>query len=142
MNKRSITIAGLGLIGGSLAKALRRTNHDFTIIGVDADRKNLLMAEEDGSIDLAADQLEGEAAKSRIIFLCTPITSIPGLLKTLGRSVLPGTIISDAGSIKSGIMRQAEQVLPDDVYFIGGHPMAGTERSGYSNSVPHLFENA
>jgi prephenate dehydrogenase len=71
-----------------------------------------------------------------------PVHSIPEMLQSLSRVVLPGTIISDVGSIKSGIMKSAERILPKDILFIGGHPMAGGERSGYSAGVAHLFENA
>lgn len=142
MNSSGITIIGLGLIGGSLAKAFRRTNPNFTIKGVDTNRDNLRMALEEGSIDLAAERMEEMIPGSGVVFLCTPVSRIPGLLKTLSRTAEPGTIITDAGSIKSGIMKAAEQALPNDVFFIGGHPMAGAERSGYSAGIPHLFENA
>jgi len=142
MDNKKITIAGLGLIGGSLAKAFRRTNHDFTIIGVDTDRENLQYAMKDGTIDFFSDQLEQAASDSHFIFLCTPVNHIPEMLRSLKSIVQPGTIITDVGSIKSRIMREAEQILPEDIYFIGGHPMAGGERSGYSAGVAHLFENA
>jgi len=142
MNSKKITIAGMGLIGGSLAKAFRRTNHDFTIVGVDTSRENLYLAKEEGTVDYISEDLTAEISDSKFIFLCTPINRISEMLHSLSRFVRPGTIITDTGSIKSGIMTLAGQMLPGDVYFIGGHPMAGTERSGYSASVAHLFENA
>lgn len=142
MDNKKITIVGLGLIGGSLAKAFRRTNHDFTIIGMDTDRENLKRAKQEGTVDFISDNLEQAASDSHFIFLCTPINRIPDMLRTLRSVVRPGTIITDVGSIKSGIMEEAEQILPRDIYFIGGHPMAGGERSGYSAGVAHLFENA
>jgi prephenate dehydrogenase len=142
MDSRKITIAGLGLIGGSLARAFRRTNPAFTIIGVDTNPQNLRLAEMDGTVDMTSQHLEEAVSDSRFVFLCMPVHSIPEMLQSLSRVVLPGTIISDVGSIKSGIMKSAERILPKDILFIGGHPMAGGERSGYSAGAAHLFENA
>lgn len=142
MDSRKITIAGLGLIGGSLSKAFRRTNPAFTIVGVDTDQENLRLAKMDGTVDLTFQHLEEAVSDSQFIFLCTPVHSIPEMLQTLSRVAWPGTIITDVGSIKSGIMKTAEQMLPKDILFIGGHPMAGGERSGFSAGVAHLFENA
>jgi len=142
MEINRITIAGLGLIGGSLAKAFRRTNPNFEIIGVDKDRNNLALALKDGTINKAFQRIEEAVSNSQVIFVCTPVTSIPSLLKTLAGILKPGTIITDVGSVKTKIIEQAAQILPRDIFFIGGHPMAGAERSGYSSSVAHLFENA
>jgi|CZCB01.1.fsa_nt_gi prephenate dehydrogenase len=143
MSTKKITIAGLGLIGGSLAKAFRRTNHDFIITGVDTSPENLRLAKEEGTVDHICNKLDESAVSdSQFVFLCTPVSRMPEMLSSLGQVVRPGTVITDVGSIKSSIMKEAEQILPGDVYFIGGHPMAGGERSGYSASVAHLFENA
>lgn len=142
MDNKSIAIIGLGLIGGSLAKALRRTNHNFYLLGVDSDEKNRQLAQEDGCIDLITHDFTVVAEKAHVIFLCMPISGIPEMLRRLAPLVQPGTILTDVGSIKSGIMKEAERILPKNIHFIGGHPMAGRERSGYSASIAHLFENA
>lgn len=142
MNIQRITIVGLGLIGGSLAKALRRTNPNFEIIGVDKDKENLKSALEDCTINQAYEHLDKAVIGSQVIFLCTPVQNIPNILGNLSTLVDPGTIITDVGSTKQEIMNIAKNVLPDSIYFIGGHPMAGTEHSGYAASIAHLFENA
>ncbi|NLB42832.1 MAG: prephenate dehydrogenase/arogenate dehydrogenase family protein, partial [Clostridiales bacterium] len=142
MDSKSIAIIGLGLIGASLAKALRRTNHNFYIFGMDSNEKNRQLAQEDGSVDQVITDLEEVAKNAHVIFLCMPISGIPEMLRKLAPLVQPGTILTDVGSIKSGIMKEAEQILPKEVHFIGGHPMAGRERSGYAASIAHLFENA
>ena len=142
MNIQRITIVGLGLIGGSLAKALRRTNPNFEIIGVDKDKENLKSALEDCSINQAYQHLDKAVIGSQIIFLCTPVHNISNALISLSILVDPGTIITDVGSTKQEIMDLAKDILPETIYFIGGHPMAGAERSGYTASVAHLFENA
>ncbi|MDD4680907.1 MAG: prephenate dehydrogenase [Clostridia bacterium] len=142
MNIENISIVGLGLIGGSMAKALRRTNPNFIITGMDKNEENQLLAKQDGGIDKAADNLRDAVKDAHVIFLCTPVHSISEMLRELGTIVRPGTIITDVGSIKSSIMKEAERTFPDDIHFIGGHPMAGGERSGYASSIAHLFENA
>lgn len=137
-----IAIIGLGLIGGSLSKALRRTNPDFKIYGSDNNPDNVTAAYNDGTIDEAYENLEDIVKEAEVIFLCMPVHAIIGTLNKISRWLKPGTIISDVGSTKQEIMAAAGRILPEDVYFIGGHPMAGTEQSGYSASIPHLFENA
>lgn len=145
MRIKKITIVGLGLIGGSLARAFRRTNPDFEIIGIEKDKDNRSPALEDGMVERAyetAEEAVPDVTGSQVVFLCTPVSVIPGLLKTFGRLARPGTILTDAGSVKLRIMEEAARVLPKDVFFIGGHPMAGAERSGYAAGRAHLFENA
>lgn len=142
MNMEKISILGLGLIGGSLAKALKRTNPKFHITGYDTDLDNCQAALSAGAIDQIADSMEFAMANAQVIWICTPIQSISDLLETASRHAQPGTLLTDAGSIKEEILKKAGQLLPDNVYFIGGHPMAGTERSGFAASMAHLFENA
>mgnify|MGYP000871427387 FL=1 len=145
MKIRRIIIAGLGLIGGSLAKAFRRTNSGFEIIGVEKDKDSRDLALEDGTVNRAYETVEDAASAitdSQVVFLCTPVSGIPGLLKALGDIARPGTILTDVGSVKVRIMEEAARILPKDICFIGGHPMAGAEQSGYPASRAHLFENA
>lgn len=142
MKIKKITIVGLGLIGGSLAKALRRTNPDFYIVAVDVNEADLEKAMAQGVIDHKTCELDHIAIGSDLIFLCTPIDTIKDLLKALSSRVKSGTIITDTASVKGKIMDLAKDLLPDHVHFIGGHPMSGTEQSGYDASIAHLFENA
>ena len=98
------------------------------------------MALKEGVIEQKADSDLQNAPEADIIFLCTPINTIPDILRKISGASQTGAIISDVGSIKSSIMQAAEQILPKNAYFIGGHPMAGTERSGYSASMAHLLK--
>ena len=114
MSTKKITIAGLGLIGGSLAKAFRRTNHDFIITGVDTSPENLRLAKKEGTVDHICNKLDESAVSdSQFVFLCTPVSRMPEMLSSLGQVVRPGTVITDVGSIKSSIMKEAEQILPE-----------------------------
>ncbi len=142
MEIQNITIIGLGLIGGSLAKALKRTNPDFCITGLDKDPDNLSAALADGAINRAARDLKEAVTGASIVWMCTPVHTIPDLLIKVGHLANRGTLITDVGSTKEAIMETGASELPVDVYFIGGHPMAGTERSGFSAAIAHLFENA
>lgn len=142
MTIQSIGIIGLGLIGGSLAKALKRSCPNLSIKAADRDSKSLSTALSNGVIDEGYGSLKDLVTESDLIFLSTPIDSIENILGEIGRGITPNTIVTDVCSIKSSIMDSARAILPEDIYFIGGHPMAGTESSGYAYSMPHLFENA
>ncbi|MFS8501761.1 MAG: prephenate dehydrogenase [Caldicoprobacter sp.] len=139
---KRVSIVGLGLIGGSLAKAIRRSHPEWHITGTDVQKEHVKMAIEEGTIDQEATCIEDAVRHADIIFLCTPVGTIPGLIKEVAAHAPTGAIITDTGSTKEAIMRTAMGCLPSGLFFVGGHPMAGTERSGYTASIPHLFENA
>ncbi len=141
MDKVKITIVGLGLIGGSLAKALHDKLGISSITAVDTDRQTLDLALSQGIIARGITVADRSLASSDIIFLCTPIKQTFGYIAELAPHIKSTCIITDVGSTKEDIIRQVDE-LPNPPCFIGGHPMAGTERSGFTNSYAHLFENA
>ena len=132
-----VGIVGLGLIGGSLARALRQKAHIPFIAAMDTDRASGEHALADGVIDAFAVPSEGYSVLDGcgLVLLCTPLAAIVDLLPELSR--LHIGILSDVGSVKEPVMDAV--ALPN---FIGGHPMAGSERQGYSCSSVSLFENA
>lgn len=132
---------GLGLIGGSLAKAIRQKNLAKTIVAYNRDAKVLSMAQGDGTIDILAYQIDESFKDCDLIFLCCPVSVNIQVYKQLASFVNPDCIITDVGSTKNDIM-QAVSETKADVTFIGGHPMAGSEKTRYDASVPYLFENA
>jgi prephenate dehydrogenase len=136
-----VTIIGLGLIGGSLAKAMREKLEMRDITAVDRDSSALGLALEQGVIGKGLVTPDETVYGSDIIFICTPVGQIPAYIDELAPKVKDTCIITDAGSTKGAIISHVER-LPHSFRFIGGHPMAGTEKSGYQNSLPHLFENA
>jgi len=142
MDFRRISILGLGLVGGSLAKAIRLRKPGSIVTGMDTSNKHLDMALREGVIHKAATNPQEAVAHADIVFLCTPVGTIPQLIREISGNIRKGAVITDVGSTKQAIAEAAERYLPADVYFIGGHPMAGTEQSGYTASIPHLFENA
>lgn len=139
---QKISIIGTGLIGGSIALSLRQSKqYNFTITGFDADPRSLDIAYEIGAINKKAYSIEDAVKDADVIFLCTPLKEILQLLRTVPNFAKSGAIITDVGSVKKIVLKEAERIK-NDVYFIGGHPMAGSEKKGINFADPFLFENA
>lgn len=139
----SIVIVGVGLIGGSLGLAIRRKHPDARIIGISSPAA-LQNALEMGVITggCGYGEMEQAVRDADLVFLCTPIHRIQGLLTLLAPLLREGTLVTDVGSTKRAITRHAVEVLPAGVHFVGGHPMAGSESRGVSAADPFLFQNA
>lgn len=136
-----IAILGTGLIGGSLALAWQQHESNCTIVG--HDRPDVLeKATARGAIDqMAADPVTAVEAADLVV-LATPIGTSLRLLDAISDALPSDAIVTDVGSVKQPIMDQAAEVLPDDILFMGGHPMAGSEQTGIDHADPLLFENA
>lgn len=141
MEDLSIGFIGLGLIGGSIAKAIRRVYPTFHIVGYNRSEAARIAAAEDGTCDLTTDTLDVAFAACDYIFLCTPVEHNLAYLKTLQQIMKPSCIITDVGSVKENIHREVAR-LGLEHNFIGGHPMAGSEKTGYHNTSDRLVENA
>jgi prephenate dehydrogenase len=132
-----IAIVGLGLMGGSLALAIRRRWQGGLIIGVD--RKDAL---ETGmrmhAVDVGADDL-GMAADADLVVLAAPVRQNIDVLERLPEFVVGSTLITDVGSTKREILRKA-RALPERLTFIGGHPLAGAAARGIASARPDLFD--
>jgi len=139
----TITIVGVGLIGGSFGLAVRRKCPEARIIGVSS-RAAVTDALEMGAITEGCGYEEMDAAvrDADLVVLCTPIHRIQGLLTVLAGSLKKGTLVTDVGSTKRAITEHALQVIPEGVDFIGGHPMTGSEKRGVLAADPYLFQNA
>jgi prephenate dehydrogenase len=121
-----IAIVGCGLIGGSLALALRRAGYSGRITAAGGTR-GPQAALERGMIDgLEESFVRGERCTADLIYLAAPIGAIIDFLRTRGDLIAPGALVTDAGSTKVEICRIAKESLPAGVSFIGGHPMAGS----------------
>ena len=142
MSETIYGFAGLGLIGGSLARSLKKTNPECRIIAFARSKATIETALQEGIIDEAASGPEDpEFAKCRILFLCAPVGTNIENLRILSRIVPKECTITDVGSVKTAIHEEAAKLGIED-HFIGGHPMTGSEKSGLSTSTDHLFENA
>ena len=132
---------GFGLIGGTVAKAIRAAEPDCRICAYMRSRTKLEVARADGIVDVVLDGPEDSRfSECDVIFLCTPIETCAEYLSTLKPLLKEGAFITDVGSTKAAIRKTAMD-LGLGARFIGGHPMAGSEKSGYEYSDPVLFEN-
>ena len=138
-----VTIVGCGLIGSSFALALRRNGAGATIAGWDLSNAVLEEALRCGIIDEVDRSFSnGERSSSDLVYLAMPVTEIIKFVKESGNRLKPGTVITDAGSTKKEICRAAQTHLPNEVCFIGGHPIAGSHQSGPANAHADLFNGA
>lgn len=139
---RHIAIVGVGLIGGSFALAVRRAGICERITGWDS-REVLDQAMAGGVIDGVEQAFEtGGMSDADLVYLAAPVGAIVNFLCTRSSSLKPGAIVTDAGSTKRDICRIARKGLPREVIFIGGHPMAGSERAGVEFADADLFRGA
>lgn len=132
---------GLGLIGGSIARAIRLKYPRSVLIGYDPETESLEMARRDKILDIAAGKIDSVFSQCSVIFLCAPVSSNDDNLLLLKKFLSPDTLLTDVGSVKTDIHSHIRE-LGLEKQFIGGHPMAGSERTGYQNSKAKLLENA
>ncbi len=139
MKSKNISIIGLGLIGGSIAKALKHNSDQIIIRGFDK-KKILDEALKDKSIDFALEKID-DAKDSDIIFLCLPTELSLQYFIRLAPIISESTILTDVCGVK-GIFETEWEKIKSKGSYIGGHPMTGKETSGYHSSDPLLFENS
>ena len=141
---KTIYIAGLGLIGASMALGIKRDHPDYEILGYNRSQASRDIALERGMIDRATDDFASFAPLADVIILTLPIKQTIAFIKELANLDLKeGVIISDAGSTKSAIVTTAEKYFADkSVRFVGAHPMAGSHKTGAASADVNLFENA
>lgn len=132
---------GLGLIGGSLARAIHQKLPDTYLIAYDTNTDSLSLAKKEGVIQHTCTRIDETFGQCDYIFLCAPVSHNDENLLILKHYLSPDTILTDVGSVKTGIHEHIASIGLQK-QFIGGHPMTGSERFGYANSNAALFENA
>ncbi len=137
-----ITILGVGLIGASFALALKKNRLCSAITGYGRNSGNLLRAKEMNIIDSFETDPAAACKEADLIMLSTPVGSFAKLAKMIGPVLKNGAILTDVGSVKGAPAREIEKILPKNVYYIGGHPIAGSDRSGIASADPELFMDA
>ena len=142
---KKIGFIGFGLIGGSLAKAIKAINPNALIYAFDyhsnppsADLKDAIL---DGILDHVTYDLAADFSDCDLIFLCAPVLANISYLSSLKPIVKPSCIITDVGSVKGNIHKAVDELGMQEL-FIGGHPMTGSEKTGYASSYALLLENA
>lgn len=132
---------GLGLIGGSIARAIRENDKDACIIAYDVNEESLRLALEDGVASEITNEIDDRFSRCDYIFLCAPVQKNDSNLLLVKEYLSPNCLLTDVGSVKTDIHRNIK-ALGLESQFIGGHPMAGSERVGYVNSKSVLLQNA
>lgn len=137
---KKIIIIGVGLIGGSLGLALKEKKANFKIVGIDK-QEIIEKAIARGAIDEGTVNLKEGIEEADIVIIATPVKTILNLLTQINPFLKKGCIVTDTGSTKQQIVRKANKVLSKDIFFIGGHPMAGSEEYGIDSANSHLFQD-
>jgi prephenate dehydrogenase len=139
-----LAIVGVGLLGGSLAKAARAHAIAREIVGIGRDEGRMRPAVTDGTLDGATTDLAAGLRGADRVVLAATVLANEQLLPALWQAAAAGAIVTDVGSTKRGIVAAAERLVPGrrDVLFVGSHPMAGSEKAGYAVSRADLFQGA
>jgi len=138
-----LAIVGVGLLGGSVAKAARLGGLARRIVGIGRDAGRLRPALDDGTLDLAVTDLDAGVREADFILLAAPVLTIEGLLERVWRAAPDGALITDVGSTKRNIVRAAERFAATrSLSFVGSHPLAGSEQAGYRVARADLFRGA
>jgi prephenate dehydrogenase len=140
---QKITIIGVGLLGGSIGLAGRKNRAAKEIAGFVRNAKNISDCEKFGATDFATTDLLAAVSNSDLIILCTPLAQMLPITKQFLPALKRGAIVTDVGSVKSGVVRELESLVQKSgAHFVGGHPMAGAEKAGVAAARENLFENA
>ena len=137
-----VSIIGVGLLGGSLAKVIRKLNLSNLIVGYGRNKANLEEAKKLNIIDQIAPDIQSAVKDSDLIILCSPVRTIGKLIMDMTPYIKPGCLVTDVGSTKENLVLEIEKSVPKDVFFVGAHPIAGGEASGFRLSSDTLYEGA
>jgi len=138
---KKVCIIGLGLIGGSIGLAMKRSKISNQIIGFARSNSTLKRAIELGLVDKVKDNLEDAVNDCDLIILATPLSTFKKLVEEMSPFLKKDCIITDTGSAKLSVIEDLRGILPNNVEFIPGHPIAGTEESGPDAGFAELFDN-
>lgn len=136
-----VTIIGLGLLGGSFALALKKRYSGVYIVGVSRSKDTLKGALDSGMIDEATDSRIDGVAKSSLVVIATPVTTIADIFEEIAPFVEEGTLVTDFGSTKVSIVKRAEEIGLLGAMFVGCHPIAGGEEGGWKSAKEDLFKD-
>ncbi|WP_284177569.1 prephenate/arogenate dehydrogenase family protein [Rhabdaerophilum sp. SD176] len=136
-----VGIVGLGLIGSSIARALRQSDSARTIVAIDRDAAVQARVTALGIADTVTGDAAAGVAGCDLVILCVPVLANAAIAELIGPHLAPGAIVSDVGSVKGAVVRDIAPHLPEGVHFVPAHPVAGTEHSGPDAGFAELFAN-
>lgn len=138
----TVCVVGVGLIGGSLGLALRERGLARQVIGAVRREETINAAFQKGAVNNATTDLAEAARGADLVFLATPVGQMPEICERLAPLVRASAIVTDAGSTKAEVTAKCGKAFGQKAHFIGGHPMAGSERTGVEAAQANLFEGA
>lgn len=138
---KKVAIIGTGLIGGSLGMAIKSLKDPPKVLGFSRLYKDAKRAVKKKAIDVACPDIQSCVEDADVIFIATPVGKIVDVAREVSSKIKKGAIISDVGSTKSSIVRMIESFMPDDIHFIGGHPVTGSEHDGIDHASANLFRD-
>ncbi|HTL54354.1 MAG TPA: prephenate dehydrogenase/arogenate dehydrogenase family protein [Candidatus Limnocylindrales bacterium] len=143
MRWKKVTLVGVGLLGGSLGKALRQRRLADSVIGFVRRAASVKECQTAGAVDLATRDLSSAVEGADLVVLCTPIAQMEPLVRQMLPALRRRAIVTDVGSVKASLVRQLEKpIARAGAYFVGSHPMAGAEKMGVAAAHSRLFESA
>lgn len=135
----TLTVIGIGLLGGSVGLAAKRRGLVDRVIGVARTEATLALARRRGCADETTSDPVSAVREADLVVLAAPVGALPGLLRQVAPSVRPEAVITDVASTKASLCRVADELLTGRVAFVGGHPMAGDDQTGVANAREELF---
>ncbi len=135
-----IAIVGTGLIGTSLALAIKDSNLKVEVVGTDYDSTARAGAQKTGAFKKVEARLANAVRGADVVVFATPVMVMREMMEATASDFQDGCVVTDVGSSKRAVLQWAEEVLPKTVSFVGGHPMAGKEKSGPANADADLFK--
>ncbi len=142
ISRGRIALVGVGLIGGSLGLALKKRNLVKEVVGIGHRQESLDKALQVGAVDRVTLKLEEGVKDVGLVFVATPVGLITEMVKRIMVTLPQGAVITDVGSVKEGIVSEVKGILPEGIFFLGGHPLAGSEKRGVEEARADLFENS
>jgi prephenate dehydrogenase len=140
-NFKKIAIVGVGLIGGSIGLAIRTRRFSCKVIGIGRRKTSLDKAVQKSAIDKGTLDIQAGVMDADLIIIAAPVDQVREKIIEAAKYAKKGAIIIDVNSTKQDIVKIAESCLPKDIFFVGTHPMAGSEKSGVTSSEPGLFND-
>jgi cyclohexadieny/prephenate dehydrogenase len=134
-----VALIGIGLIGSSLARALRRDSPGTSIVACARRSETLATVRRLELADDTTDDPATAAAGADLVVMATPLSAYAEIGRRIGPALQPGAILTDVGSVKQAVIRDLQPHLPPEVHFVPGHPVAGTEHSGPESGFAELF---
>lgn len=136
---KRVTIIGVGLIGASLAMAMKKAAIVDEVVGAGRTEENLKKAKERGIIDIYSTSYVQAVDSSELVVLASPVGTFREIIENIGSRLHEGAIVTDVGSVKGDLVIEMERLLPEGRFFVGAHPIAGSDRSGLDYADRELF---